>query len=83
MAQLLSRHPSCRYLLSLARYKGEEKMHPLRLIEALRRLSIDKGGVTSIEYAVIASMIIIVCVATITAAGATLNNLFSSVANSM
>ncbi|MDD5250369.1 MAG: Flp family type IVb pilin [Rhodocyclaceae bacterium] len=48
---------------------------------ALRRFLEDETGVTSIEYALIGSLIATVCVAMLVAVGANLNALYTNVCN--
>jgi pilus assembly protein Flp/PilA len=43
----------------------------------------DDNGPTAVEYAVMLALIIVVCIAAITALGTNANNTFSSVANTI
>lgn len=48
---------------------------------ALRRLMTDEAGVTSLEYALIGSLIAVVCIAAIGAVGGNVSALFTVVCN--
>jgi len=51
-------------------------------IDLLRALTADQRGATAIEYALIASLIAVVIVASVTLTGGNVKNLYNSVATS-
>lgn len=52
------------------------------LVAALRRLAGDRRGVTAVEYGVVAALIIVVCIASISFLGQSVfNNLYLQIAN--
>jgi pilus assembly protein Flp/PilA len=53
------------------------------LIPSLRRLIAEEDGPTAVEYAVMLSLIIAVCLAAITTIGNNASSIFSKVANSI
>jgi pilus assembly protein Flp/PilA len=53
------------------------------LILTLRRLLVEEEGPTAVEYAVMLSLIIAVCVSAVTTIGQTTSSVFSNVANSI
>ena len=50
-----------------------------RLVTSLRRFLRDEDGPTAVEYAVMLALIIVVCIAAITALGSNANNTFTKV----
>jgi pilus assembly protein Flp/PilA len=50
---------------------------------ALVRFLKDESGPTAVEYAVMLALIIVVCIAAITALGSNANNTFTSVGNAI
>ena len=53
------------------------------MLMIFRRLLKDKSGVTAIEYGLIASLIAVAIVATVSLVGTDLNNTFMNVANNL
>ena len=53
------------------------------LITTLRRLLVEEDGPTAVEYAVMLSLIIVVCLAAITTIGQNASSIFSRVADSI
>lgn len=51
-----------------------------KIYEATRRLRTDEKGVTAVEYGVLAALIIVVCIASITLIGPKLNTAFAAIA---
>jgi pilus assembly protein Flp/PilA len=54
-----------------------------RFSNMLRRFLISEDGPTAVEYAVMLSLIIVVCLAAITTIGSNASSVFSNVANSI
>jgi pilus assembly protein Flp/PilA len=50
-----------------------------KLIAGVRRFLHDESGPTAVEYAVMLALIIVVCIAAITALGTNANNTFANV----
>jgi pilus assembly protein Flp/PilA len=55
----------------------------MRYLIILRRLIENERGVTAIEYGLIAALIAVAAIATITTVGGNLTNVFSTVASSL
>ena len=53
------------------------------VIQQIRRFLVSEDGPTAVEYAVMLSLIIIVCLAAISAIGTNANTQFNKVANSI
>jgi pilus assembly protein Flp/PilA len=53
------------------------------LIEALRTLGRDRGGVTAVEYALIAGMLALAIVTAVSLLGSDLTNFFTNLHNNM
>jgi len=53
------------------------------LVNQLRRFLVSEDGPTAVEYAVMLSLIIIVCIAAVTTIGNNASSVFSNVANSI
>ncbi len=53
------------------------------MLKLFNRLLKDQSGVTAIEYGLIASLIAVAIVATVTLVGTDLNNTFSTVASNL
>ena len=51
-----------------------------RLVKSLQRFLRDESGPTAVEYAVMLALIVVVCIAAITALGSNANKVFSNVA---
>ena len=49
----------------------------------LKRFAKDESGATAIEYGLIAALIAVVCIVTLTTLGGRLNNKFLAVSNSL
>jgi pilus assembly protein Flp/PilA len=49
------------------------------MLRLIRDLKSDKKGVTLVEYALIAGLISVVCIALLTTMGSVISNLFSSI----
>ncbi|MDB5243877.1 MAG: Flp/Fap pilin component [Spirosoma sp.] len=54
-------------------------MRLAKFLSASRRLVVDEKGVTAVEYGVLGALIIVVCIAAITALGPKLNASFGSI----
>jgi pilus assembly protein Flp/PilA len=55
----------------------------MRFLIELRRFLVAEDGPTAVEYAVMLALIIVVCIAAITALGTNANATFSSVSNTI
>ena len=55
----------------------------LRVLRAMSNFVVREDGPTAVEYAVMLALIIVVCIAAITALGSNANNTFSGVSNSI
>jgi pilus assembly protein Flp/PilA len=55
----------------------------MRLAHALRRFLLSEDGPTAVEYAVMLALIVIVCLAAISAVGTNASTTFGNVANSI
>jgi pilus assembly protein Flp/PilA len=53
------------------------------MLAKIRNFLREEEGVTAIEYGVIAALIIVVCIATITLVGTALNGVFSDIENAI
>ncbi len=53
------------------------------LLKKLRRFLSSEGGPTAVEYAVMLSLIVVVCLSAITSIGSKASSVFSKVANSI
>jgi len=53
------------------------------MISRVQRFLISEDGATAVEYAVMVSLIIVICITAITAIGSKANTAFSNVANSI
>ena len=51
-----------------------------RLLDKVQRFLHDESGPTAVEYAVMLALIVVVCLAAITALGSNANNVFNNVA---
>jgi pilus assembly protein Flp/PilA len=51
-----------------------------RLLASVQRFLQDESGPTAVEYAVMLALIVVVCIAAITALGTNASNIFSNVA---
>jgi pilus assembly protein Flp/PilA len=54
-----------------------------QIITKLRRFLADEGGPTAVEYAVMLSLIVLVCLSAITTIGSKASSVFSKIANSI
>ncbi len=52
-------------------------------VHTLKRFLVSEDGPTAVEYAVMLALIVIVCLAAITAVGTNVNAVFNSTANSL
>ena len=52
-------------------------------MQGFGRVLVDESGVTAIEYGLIVSLIILVCVGVLSSVGGNLTNTFTTVANNM
>lgn len=55
----------------------------IRFVTGIRRLLAEENGPTAVEYAVMLSLIIVVCLTAITTIGSNASSVFSNVANSI
>jgi pilus assembly protein Flp/PilA len=70
----------------VSRLVQSKPVAPIRLFHAINKAQAflgDEDGVTSMEYALIATLIAMVIIGTVTVAGTNLNTLFSDVATSV